>query len=279
MRIAVIGLGGMGSALAERLLDEGHELEVWNRSPARTTPFEGRAEVLADPDAATADAVVVSLADDASLLEVALPGGEARAAWTGMLVVNASTVAPGTQTTLAAAYGSRFVAAPILGAPHAVQAGQARWLVGGPGPARSTLAPLWAAFVATTEAGEDPARASVVKLLSNQLLLVGVAMVAETVRLGRAAGLDDTALTDLLRESPMLAPGLANRVDGFVDPQHAGWFTSPLAAKDLSHALDLGDASFPVTAAARDAYLRVAADGWADADVTALVELGGGSAM
>jgi 3-hydroxyisobutyrate dehydrogenase len=278
MRIAVIGLGGMGSALAERLLDEGHELEVWNRSPARTEPFADRADVLGDPDAATADAVVVSLADDTSRLEVALPGGAARPAWAGMLVVNASTAAPATQTTLAEAYGASFVAAPILGAPHAVRSGQARWLVGGPSSARSTLAPLWAAFVATTEAGDDPARASVVKLLSNQMLLVGVAMVAETVRLGRAAGLADDELTELLRDSPMLAPGLANRVDGFVDPEHRGWFTGPLAAKDLSHALDLGDASFPVTAAARDAYLAVADAGWADADVTALVELGGGSA-
>ncbi|WP_433803036.1 NAD(P)-dependent oxidoreductase [Actinomycetospora sp. CA-084318] len=274
MRIAVIGLGGMGSALAERLLDEGHELEVWNRSPGRAELFDDRAGILADPDAATADAVVVSVADDDSLLQVALPDGAARSAWAGMLVVNASTVAPATQTTLAAAYGGRFVAAPILGAPHAVRSGQARWLVGGPASARSTLAPLWAAFATTTDAGEDPARASVVKLLSNQMLLVGVAMVAETVRLGRAAGLEDDAITDLLRDSPMLAPGLANRIDGLVDPDHAGWFTGPLAAKDLTHALGLGGAESPVTTAARDAYLEVAAEGWADADVTALVELG-----
>ena len=69
--------------------------------------------------------------------------------------------------------------------------------------------------------------------------LAGLAVVAETVQLGRAAGLDDEALRELLRSSPMVAPGLANRVDGLLSPDHAGWFTGPLAAKDLEHALGL----------------------------------------
>jgi 3-hydroxyisobutyrate dehydrogenase len=276
VRIAVMGLGSMGSALAERLLDEGHELEVWNRSPRRAVPFEGRARVLDGPDAVSADVVVLSLADDASVTAVARPDGHARPAWRGHLVVNTATVAPATEDELAEAYGDRFVAAPILGAPQAVRSGQARWIVAGPDDARAELAPLWAAFATTTAAGSSPERAAVLKLLSNQMLLAGVALVAETVRLGRAAGVADDALTELLRESPLLPPGLRNRVDGLVDPEHAGWFTSPLAAKDLGHALGLDDggADFPVTAGARDAYLRVAEDGWDDVDVTAVVELG-----
>jgi 3-hydroxyisobutyrate dehydrogenase-like beta-hydroxyacid dehydrogenase len=276
MRIAVMGLGSMGSALAERLLDDGHGVEVWNRSPAPAAGFEGRAIVLDHPDATGADAVVVSLADDASVTAVVAPDGAARPAWADRLVVNASTVAPSTETELAGFYGERFVAAPILGAPHAVRSGQARWIVGGPEEARTALTPLWETFATTTVAGQEPERAAVVKLLSNQMLLAGLGVVAETVRLGRAAGVDDAALTDLLRESPMVAPGLLNRVDGLVDPQHAGWFTSPLAAKDLTHALGLAPATdpFPVTKGARDAYRQVAEDGWADVDVTALVELG-----
>ncbi|NMO89477.1 NAD(P)-dependent oxidoreductase [Actinomycetospora sp. TBRC 11914] len=276
MRIAVIGLGGMGSALAERLLDEGHELEVWNRSTERSAPFAPRARVLGDPDAVGADVVVLSLADDASVTAVARPDGRPRAAWTDRLVVNTATVAPATEAELAEAYGDRFVAAPILGAPQAVRTGQARWMVGGPDDAREALTPLWAAFATTTVAGTAPERAAVLKLLSNQMLLAGLAVVAETVRLGRAAGVGDDALTDLLHGSPMLPPGLLNRVDGLVDPEHAGWFATPLGAKDLTHALGLAadGAPFPVTAGARDAYRRVADEGWADADVTAVVELG-----
>jgi 3-hydroxyisobutyrate dehydrogenase-like beta-hydroxyacid dehydrogenase len=276
VRIAVMGLGSMGSALAERLLDEGHELEVWNRSPERAAPFTGRARVLDDPDAVGADAVVLSLADDASVSAVARPGGRARPAWRDRLVVNTATVAPTTEDELAEAYGGRFVAAPILGAPQAVRSGQARWIVAGPDDARAALAPLWAVFATTAAAGDVPRRAAVLKLLSNQMLLAGVALVAETVRLGRAAGMADEALTELLRESPLLPPGLRNRIDGLVDPEHAGWFTSLLAAKDLGHALGLDDggAAFPVTEGARDAYLRVAEDGWDDVDVTAVVELG-----
>lgn len=279
VRIAVMGLGSMGSALAERLLDEGHELEVWNRSPDRAAPLEHRVRVLETPDAVSAEAVVLSLADDASVTAVGRPDGRARAAWVDRLVVNTATVAPTTERELAEVYGPRFVAAPILGAPQAVRSGQARWIVGGPDEARDRLAPLWAVFATTTVAGADPQRAAVHKLLSNQMLLAGVALAAETVRLGRAAGVEDDTLTDLLRESPMLPPGLRNRIDSLVEPEHPGWFTSPLAAKDLTHALGLvardgGEAAFPVTEGARDAYLRVADDGWGDVDITAVVELG-----
>jgi 3-hydroxyisobutyrate dehydrogenase-like beta-hydroxyacid dehydrogenase len=112
--------------------------------------------------------------------------------------------------------------------------------------------------------------------LNNQMLRVQAAVIAETVRAGRAAGIDDTTLAATLRESPMMPAGLRNRIDVFFDPDHAGWFTSVQADKDVSLALDLakGGAPLPVTEAARDAYRQVAQDGWQTHDITALVEYG-----
>ncbi|HEY2191687.1 MAG TPA: hypothetical protein VGH76_05210, partial [Actinomycetospora sp.] len=100
----------------ERLLDQGHELEVWNRSPGRAAPFEHPARVLETPDAVNAEAVVPSLADDASVTAVGRPDGRARGAWGDRLVVNTATVAPTTERELAEVYGGRFVPTPILGA-------------------------------------------------------------------------------------------------------------------------------------------------------------------
>ncbi|MBB5918302.1 3-hydroxyisobutyrate dehydrogenase-like beta-hydroxyacid dehydrogenase [Nocardia transvalensis] len=278
MRVTVVGMGNMGRALAGRLLSGGHALEVWNRTPGRAGELvaAGATELAAPDDLAPGtEAVFVCSADDRSVLDIAAPGGAARASWSEPVVAVMSTVSPQTLSALHRLYGDRLVAAPILGAPQAVTSGEAVFVIAGAEFARSALAPVWELFAGPFDAGDDPARAAVVKLLNNQLLMTGLAAVAETVRVARAAGLDEATLTALLRESAMVPAGLRNRIDGLFDPRHAGWFTPGLGAKDLGHFLGLAPgAPLPVTQAAHDAYVRVAADGWDTADITALVELG-----
>jgi 3-hydroxyisobutyrate dehydrogenase len=243
----------MGRALAERLLDEGHEVSVWNRTADRAAALEEQgAMVMSSVDhlGDDCDALFLCLADDQSTLDVAAPNGEARASWAQTLVVNTGTVALDVVTALAQPYGDRFVNAPILGAPQAVRAGAATFVVGGPASARAALVPVWTAFAGALDVGDHPETAAIMKLLNNQMLLVQLAVIAETVRAGRAAGIDDTTLGTTLRESPMMPTGLRNRIDVLFDPDHAGWFTSVQAAKDVSLALDLakGGALLPVTA-------------------------------
>jgi 3-hydroxyisobutyrate dehydrogenase-like beta-hydroxyacid dehydrogenase len=279
MRIAIIGLGRMGRAFGDRLLDKRHEVSVWNRTPGRADVLQERgARVMgsADDVGDEVDVVFLFLADDQSTLDVAAPNGAARASWAQTVVVNTGTVALEVITALAKAYGDRFVNAQILGAPQALRSGAASFVVGGPLSARSALAPVWTAFAGALDVGDRPETAAIIKLLNNQMLLVQLAVIAETIRTGRAAGIDDTTLAATLRGSLMMPAGLRNRIDVLFDPDHAGWFTSVQAAKDVSLALDLakGAAPLPVTEAARDAYRQVAQDGWQTHDVAALVEYG-----
>jgi 3-hydroxyisobutyrate dehydrogenase-like beta-hydroxyacid dehydrogenase len=279
MRIAIVGLGRMGRAFADRLLDEGHEVSVWNRTPGRADALQERgARVMgsADDVGDQVDVVFLFLADDQSTLDVAAPNGAARASWAQTLVANTGTVAIEVITALAQVYGGRFVNAQILGAPQAVRSGSAKFVVGGQASARAALVQVWKAFAGALDVGDHQETAAIIKLLNNQMLLVQLAVIAETVRAGRAAGIDDTTLAATLRESLMMPAGLRNRIDVIFDPEHAGWFTSVQAAKDVSLALDLakGVAPLPVTEAARDAYRQVAQDGWLTHDVAALVEYG-----
>ncbi|MDT5018774.1 MAG: hypothetical protein QOD39_4934 [Mycobacterium sp.] len=279
MRVAIIGLGRMGHALAERLLDEGHEVSVWNRTPGKADALQERgARVMgsADDVGDERDAILLCLADDQSTVSVAAPNDEARASWAQTVVVNTGTVAPDVITALAQAYGDRLVNAHILGAPQAVRSGAASFVVGGPASARAALAPLWTAFAGALDVGDRPETAAIIKLLNNQMLLVQAAAIAETIRAGRAAGIDDAMLAATLRESLMMPAGLRNRIDVYFDPDHAGWFTSAQAAKDVTLFLDLakGGALLPVTEAARDAYRQVDQDGWQAHDITALVQYG-----
>jgi 3-hydroxyisobutyrate dehydrogenase-like beta-hydroxyacid dehydrogenase len=217
--------------------------------------------------------VFLCLADDQSTLDVAAHQGDARASWAQTMVVNTGTAAPNVITDLAHAYGERFVNALIIAAPQALRSGAAKFIVGGPASGRAALLPLWQAFAGALDVGEDPQTAAVIKLLHNQMLLVQLAVNAETLRAGRAAGVDDTTLATTLRESAMMPTGLRNRIDVFFDPDHAGWFSSVQGAKDVTFFLDLTKgrcAPLPVTEAARDAYRQVAQDGWETHDVTAL---------
>jgi 3-hydroxyisobutyrate dehydrogenase-like beta-hydroxyacid dehydrogenase len=274
----------MGHALAERLLREGHQVSVWNRTAGRADALqEHGAQVMGSADdlGDECDAAFLCLADDQSTLDVAVPHGEARASWAQTLVVNTGTVAPDVITALAHAYGDRFVNAQIIAAPHALRSGAAKFIVGGPAPGRAALLPVWKAFAGVLDVGENPQTAAVIKLLHNQMLLVQLAVIAETLRAGRAAGVDDATLATTLRESAMMPAGLRNRIDLFFDPDHAGWFSSVQGAKDVTLFLDLAKgrgAPLPVTEAARDAYRQVAQDGWDTHDVTALVEYGRRSA-
>ena len=117
MRIAVIGLGRMGRALAERLLEEGHQVSVWNRTAGRAAALQEQgARVIgsADDIGEECGAVFLCLADDRSTLDVAAPKG-------GAIELGAD---PGSQhgdrrsrcvTALAHVYGERFVNARSSG--------------------------------------------------------------------------------------------------------------------------------------------------------------------
>ena len=201
------------------------------------------------------DAVFLCLADDQSTLDVAVPQGEARASWAPTLVVNTGTVAPDVLSALAHADGERFVDAQIIGAPQALRSGAAKFIVGGPASGRAALLPLWNGFAGALDVGERPQTAAVIKLLNNQMLLVELAVIAETLRAGRAASVDDATLAATLRESAMMPAGLRNRIDVFFDPDHTGWFSSVQGAKDVTLFLDLAKGSgtpLPVTEAARE---------------------------
>lgn len=279
MKIAVLGMGQMGHALASRLLDTGFELTVWNRSPGRAGDLVAHGAREADnvPVAvAGATVVMTSLSNDAAVTDVLLPGGSPLPLANGGAVVECSTISPDTTRRLAAIYGDHLVAAPILGGPAALAAGEAALVVAGPEDTVADVRPaLEAVSGAIRRCGADPGTALVIKLLNNSLLLTGLAAVSEAVAAGQRAGLDDELLVDVFGSSPLVAAGLRNRIEDLVKGDHDGWFTPAQGAKDLGLFLDLAaspERPLPIAELARDRYREAAreADG---ADLTAVIEL------
>jgi 3-hydroxyisobutyrate dehydrogenase-like beta-hydroxyacid dehydrogenase len=289
MRITVLGMGRMGHAIAERLLEGGHEVTVWNRSPGKADDLAGKGATDRSGQPASgavdrAEVVITSLSDDAAVRAVVVDGGVAKALTrttsgrTTTILVDMSTVSPKTTRQLAHAVGEQgFVASPILATPAGVASGEALYLIAGPAEPRRALTPVFGALSGTrAELGEDPGTALVVKLLANALLLSGIAMLGEVVATARAAGLDDDFLRQFLGSSPLVAQALRNRLDNMISGRHTGWFTTALGAKDARLAEDVAlDHGLrpPLIAAVKQRYEEAAAEGWADDDPTAVIEL------
>ena len=282
MQLAVLGMGRMGHALAERLLVGGHAVTVWNRTPhkaddlvstgARTAPTPAGA-------AENAEASFISLADDDAVRTVVTaPDGVAAGLGAGILV-DASTVSPETTSQLADAVAGRFLASPILGAPSAVVRGEAAYLIGGPKALYDRLRPAFETLADDAHrryVGEDSKLATTLKVLSNYLLMSGIATLAEAVATAQATGLSDELIRDYFGRLPLVAPGLRNRLDDLVSGDHDGWFSTRLGAKDVGLAAGLASlhgVQLPVAEAVKRRYEQAVTEGWADADIGAVVEL------
>jgi 3-hydroxyisobutyrate dehydrogenase-like beta-hydroxyacid dehydrogenase len=276
MKIAVLGLGQMGHALAGRLAAGGHEVVVWNRTPGRAADLDGVTEAGSVADAVEGvDVALTMLADDDAVRAVALghEGVVDELHPTGVYV-DCSTVSPDLAGELADATGrSRFVSLPVLGSPEAVAAGEASYLAGGEDPVIDHLEPMLAALSPKVTRMATPELALAAKVTLNLLLLFGVVALAEATAVARAGGLGDDAIRSLLGGSPMVAPGVKNRLEAVVNGHTAGWWSTVLGAKDagLAIAVAAGDGvEVPAATAVRQRYLDAAGAGEADSDIAAV---------
>lgn len=281
MDVSILGMGRMGRALAGRILDGGHVVTVWNRSPGKAGELvaRGAREAASVPEAVRgAEVVVTMLANDDAVRQVAIgDGGVAATLGDDALYVDSSTVSPSLSSELAGAVGAgRFVALPVLGAPAAVASGSAVYLAGGMDRSVSRLQPVLRSLSEAVRRYPEARLATAAKLASNYLLLSGLVTLAEAFAIGRAGGLSDDQLRGLLSESPLVAPALRNRFEGVLTGEQTPWWSPGLGAKDARLALALaegGGTPLAVGPPVRDAYEAAAArhDG-EDVDIVTVAE-------
>jgi 3-hydroxyisobutyrate dehydrogenase-like beta-hydroxyacid dehydrogenase len=246
MRVTVLGMGSMGRAFAGRALHSGHQVTVWNRTRGRADELVSAGAVEAASIAgavAGADVVLVVVADDAALLGVCLGhDGALQHLDPAAVLVNCSTVAPDTIRRVAdALHGDRVVDAPVLGSPDMVVGGGGRFFVGCPIEVATALEPLWTDLGAGYTHCGAVGTAATMKLVSNLLLITGVAALAEGIATARSQGIPDELVRTVLSDSPVVSLASAVRLDSLLDSAHPGWFSATLARKDLRLAIDLAE--------------------------------------
>lgn len=275
--VGVIGLGNMGAAFAERVLDAGYRLVVQNRTRAKAEALEARGAAVASTPADLAeqvDVVVTSLADDEALEAVA--AAVLAAARSGTVLVDMSTVSPAASARVAslaneAAVG--YVRAPVSGNPTVVRAGNLSVMVSGPRDAFDRAEPVVRAIGPTVYYLGEGEEARVVKLAIN-LMIGGLAeLMAEALVLGEAAGVDRAALLEVMGGSAAGAPFVRYKTEALLRDDYSATFTTALMEKDLDLILDAAaDARVELPLAkAMKPLLRAAIDGgYQDHDFMAL---------
>lgn len=278
MRIAVLGLGRMGQALAGRLIEAGHEVTVWNRSPQRADELRrSGATLAASPVEAIepAQVVLTSLADDEAVRAVAFGEQGIERAIGSRVYADTSTVSPALSMELARRF-PRFIALPVLGAPQAVRSGAATYLAGGRKEAADELGPVFDALGGRVTRYERAEMAASAKLAVNLLLLSSVVALAESFAVARSGGLDDDQLLSLLADSPMVPAGLKNRFTAVLRGSGPTWWTTTLGSKDARLA---GEAALSagielrLAPLVRDRYREAAEQGFGHDDIVAVAKL------
>ncbi|MFF4235094.1 NAD(P)-binding domain-containing protein [Actinomadura geliboluensis] len=268
-RIAFLGLGRMGAPMAARLLTAGHDLAVWNRTPARAAPLAGAgATAAATPaEAAAGRDLVITMLTDADAVEAALfgPAGAVAALAPGAVIADMSTIGPDAvrrvRDRLPAGIG--FVDAPVSGSVPQAEAGELVILAGA---AEADLARCAAAFEAlghVRHAG-PPGAGAALKLVVNGALVAGFATLGEALAVADRLGVDTGLALELLSRA---SPQARRLLDGEGPPR----FTLALAAKDLGLALD-GGARGGVLSAVQARAQAALGDGLGGRDLTSLTD-------
>jgi 3-hydroxyisobutyrate dehydrogenase-like beta-hydroxyacid dehydrogenase len=213
-RVAFIGLGRMGAAMARNLQAAGNRLCVYNRTEAAAGVLrDAGAEVAQCPcDAVYAGGIAISMVrDDAALEAVAFgDAGFAPALGAGGLHIAMGTLSPAMAAQLAtrhAALGSAFICAPVQGPPAAAQSAQLVVWLAGAAVAKQRALPLFERMARRViDLGNDPAHAAVAKLLVNYLMFSSMTVFAEALTLAQAHGLDPAQLGSGLTATVFDAP-------------------------------------------------------------------------
>ena len=276
MRVAILGTGKMGGAMARRLESEGHELTLWTRTRERAKAL-GMGKVAATPAEAAASAEnVISMLTDAEAVRAAYLGENgALEAARGQVIIEMSTAGLDVAKELAPLIeraGAQFVEAPVLGSVGAVESGNLIVLVAGSEEAIEHARPVLQALGEVHRVGDIGSAASL-KLVANSMLAGVSALAAELLAASAAVGLNrEDAFWVIAR----IAPVLNQRKAGFVEHRYEPvTFALRDAVKDVSLALDLFErngATTPLTAATKGLYER-AAQVAGDLDMSAISKL------
>jgi 3-hydroxyisobutyrate dehydrogenase len=281
MRVAVLGTGIMGSAMARNLARAGHEVRAWNRTRAKAEPLAAGGVTVCDTAAEAVegvDVVITMLADGPAVEAVMEPIADrlGDAVWSQTATVGAQAIER--LGALAARARATMVDAPVLGTKEPAEAGKLTVLVSGPPAGRERCGPVYEVIGSrTVELGDEIGTASRMKLVLNAWLLALVEGLAESILLAEGLGLQPRDFLDIISGGPLDSPYAHIKGPMMIERSYPPSFPLRWAHKDATLAIDAAaDAGLELPLLDDvERRMRAAMDAGHDAeDIAATIEAG-----
>ena len=279
MRVAFLGLGIMGHAMATNLAKAGHEVTVWNRSAGKHV--EG-AQTLASPAEAAQGAAVIwiCVSDTAAVESVVFgPNGVEQSLIEGVVIADSSTISPSATRRFAervAQKGVQWVDSPMTGSKAGAEAGTLLFMIGGDEQAIEKLKPLYAAMGKKIFRMGETGKGQSAKLVMNLQIALIYEGFAEALTLAAKLGVDTESLVHLINSS-MVKSGVVEYKAPFVlNRDFSPNFPLRLMRKDIRLALEAAKESrvkLPGLETVEEIYDVAVEDGHADLDYAAILLL------
>jgi 3-hydroxyisobutyrate dehydrogenase-like beta-hydroxyacid dehydrogenase len=278
MKVAFLGLGIMGSAMARNLVKAGNDVTVWNRTPKRV---DG-ARTAATPAEAAGDAEVVWMCvSDTPAVERILTGadGVATAVKPGMIIADSSTISPAATRDFAArlrAKGADYVDAPVTGSKIGAESAQLIFIAGGQEKTLAKLAPLFSAMGKKVVHMGETGLGQSAKLAMNLQIATIYEGFAEALTLAKRLGVQPEKLLELIQAS-MVRSGVIDYKATFV--LRHDWtpnFPMRLMEKDLNLVKEAAAQTglhLPSLESVRKIYEKAREQGMSDLDYAATLDV------
>lgn len=279
-RVGFIGMGLMGSRMASRLIDAGHDVTVYNRTAEKCKPLveKGASQAFSQAEcAADTDIVFTNVADGDALKAVTMGDEGALAADPApALLVDMGTVGPDDSAEVAgeaSARGVGYLRSPVSGSTVLAEAGTLTVVASGDTDVFDKADPYLATLAQTRYWVGTGEAARYMKLILNVMVSTQVQILGEGLVLGEKAGLDWDRMIEVISNSVVGSPLVKYKAGPLSGRKYDPAFRLDLMIKDLILALTTATEAgveMPITDAVRGFYEKAAADGLGDRDFSAV---------
>jgi len=281
-KLGWIGTGRMGFRLAERLLEAGCDLAIYNRTRSKAEPLVDKGGKLVDSPGELADRDIVFsiVGGDDDFREVMLgPAGLlALEGAAPQILVDSTTISAGVSAEVRTAgekCGTRMLAAPVSGNPEVVKAGKLTLVVSGPEEAYESARPYLDILGAANTYVGDADAARLAKICHNLMLGVVAQCLAEITVLAQKGGLRRSAFLEFLNSSVMGSTFTRYKTPAFVNLDYHPTFTPILLRKDFDLGLKAArelDVPMPLAATVHELVQSLIGRGFTEEDFAMLLE-------
>lgn len=274
--IGFIGIGLMGQHMARRLLEAGHPLTVWNRTPEKAKGLLGAGAIWGTSPKAVAQAsdFVITMVTDSKASEEVICGanGVLEGTHPGLIIIDMGSIAPEMSRSIAEraeAKGVTMLDAPVTGNPNVASEGKLGIMVGGPKETFEVCIPIFQKMgVKIVYVGQN-GLGTTLKLINNLILGVAIEAVSEALVLATKAGIDPQRVIEITSVGGARTGAMETRGPRMIKREFSPHFSTNNMYKDLSMALKLAEevgVSLPATSISREMLRAAKSQGKGDLD-------------